>query len=104
MVHLKQNNKQTNISFHGDEIVSTVNLLKNIIGQPQHIQNDGTGKVNYMWDCFTHDNIPFTIYDWKLYKPIGDFDLIKFHIGAENLKDSNHAKSCLAKIFERYVR
>ena len=100
MIKLKKS--KSGCSFHGDEIATTVSLLKNILGEPQYNKNNGEGKVNYMWDCFTYDNVFFTIYDYKIYRPIGDFELIKFHIGAATEEDSKHAKKCLSAVFASY--
>jgi len=35
----------------------------------------------------------FTIYDWKMYRPIGDDEVIRFHIGADTDRIAFKAKN-----------
>lgn len=73
-------------SFHGDTILSTINKLTELFGEPYN-EGDKYDKVQYEW-ILKLDEIPFTIYDWKEYSDIFPDNRIRFHIGAENAKDS----------------
>ena len=91
---MKKTHKDTcGTSFHGDTIFISVEELINLLGEPQFQENDGNDKVNYYWDCETEDGELFTIYDWKEYRPISDFEQIEFHIGSFTKEISEKVKS-----------
>lgn len=87
-------------SFLGDTILTSINELKKINLYPTYEQNNGENKVNIFFDCETESGEPFTIYDWKLYRPIGLDEEILFHIGAFNQKASEQAKNELVEALQ----
>lgn len=87
-------------SFLGDTILTSINELKKINLYPTYEQNNGENKVNFEFDCETESGEPFTIYDWKLYRPIGLDEEILFHIGAFNQKASEQAKNALVEALQ----
>ena len=60
---MKQNNDGCGTSFHVSEIVTTVNKLKKVLGEPYYEENTGEEKVNFDWRM-EHDGIVFTIYEF----------------------------------------
>lgn len=83
-------------SYFSLDVRATVNQLKSKLGDPLFEDNDGSDKTNMEWNCLTKEGIPFTIYDYKLYQPIRNFDAyIDWHIGARNQKEAKIAKEAL---------
>jgi hypothetical protein len=78
--------KSTNgTSFQGHTVTCSVNDLIAILGEPQYRDNNGRDKTNYEWECMTDDeDVVFSIYDWKEYRPIAEDENIKWHIGAHS--------------------
>lgn len=87
-------------SFHNVTITSTINELMEILGEPSDMNNSGQDKVNVEWECETENGKPFTIYDWKEYRPIGYDELIEWHIGADNELQAINAKQELNKMLK----
>ena len=51
---MKKTNKTADgTSFFGVTIRSTINILTDALGHPQHYQNTGEDKVNVEWICET---------------------------------------------------
>jgi hypothetical protein len=84
-------------SYHMISIKSTLNLLRKVLGEPQYFDNTGEDKTNIDYVCETEDGNVFTIYDWKFYRPIGDDEVINFHIGAYTNHIAFEAKQELHK-------
>lgn len=98
---MKNTNKSTNgTSFFGETILTSINELKRVNVLPVCEQNDGQDKVNFEFELETELGEPFTIYDWKIYRPIGLDEMISFHIGSHTLKASEHAKEELIKALQ----
>jgi hypothetical protein len=96
---MKKTYKDTSgTSFHGTTILISVEELINLLGEPQFQENDGNDKVNFNWDCELETGEAFTIYDWKEYRPISDFEQIEFHIGAFSKQISENAKEELLTV------
>jgi len=90
---MKNTNKSTNgTSFFGETILTSINELKRINVLPVCEQNDGKDKVNFEFELETEAGYPFTIYDWKYYRPIEETELVNFHIGSHTLRASEQAK------------
>ena len=87
-------------SFLGDTILTSINDLKKIGIFPVCEQNSGNNKTNFDFDLETEKGEPFTIYDWKLYRPIGLDEKISFHIGAFTKEASERAKSELIEALQ----
>jgi hypothetical protein len=85
-------------SFHGTTIKTTVGRLKELFPNSYYEQNDGSDKCNYDFTLETSDGDVFTIYDWKIYNPIKDDELVNFHIGGFNLDTTIKAKNELLKM------
>lgn len=84
-------------SFHGHTINTSVGRLKELFPNSYYASNDGQDKSNYDW-TLEIDGEVFTIYDWKEYRPISDYELIEFHIGAKGGMTSAKAQEELKKI------
>ena len=84
-------------SFHGTTITTTVGKLKELFPNSYTSQNDGKDKTNYDFILEINDEV-FTIYDWKIYRPISDNESVSFHIGGHNANTTEMAKSELLKL------
>ena len=71
-------------SFHGSVIKCKVSDLRFILGIPRYEVNDGTDKVNFDWIMETESGDVFTVYDWKEYRPLGENEVIEWHIGGHS--------------------
>jgi hypothetical protein len=94
---MKQNNDGCGTSFHVSEIVTTVNKLKKVLGEPYYEENTGEEKVNFDWRM-EHDGIVFTIYDWKQYRPLDLDEEISFHIGGYSKESTEIIKLTLERL------
>lgn len=82
---MKQTDKSTSgTSFHNDSFTATVADLRSILGQPKFESNDGQDKTNFDWNMETEGGEPFTVYDWKYYRPLAEDELIEWHIGGKS--------------------
>lgn len=90
---MKRTNQQTyGTSFHSQTITTTVNKLKQVMGEPYQEQNNGQDKTNFDFKAETEAGDIFTVYDWKYYRPINEDEAINFHIGAMNQQVGEQAK------------
>lgn len=95
---MKNTTKSTcGTSFLSDTILTSIEQLEKINLFPNYEENDGEDKVNFEFDCETEQGEPFTIYDWKLYRPIERDEMIEFHIGTFTREASKRAKSELTE-------
>jgi len=69
-------------SFHNITIKTTLGRLRAAFGDPQCENNYGEDKSNIDYSLETSDGDVFTVYDWKHYRPIGEDEVVNFHIGA----------------------
>ena len=69
-------------SFHSITIKTTLGKLRAAFGDPQGDYNDGSDKSNIDYVLETSNGDVFTVYDWKNYRPIGEDEVLDFHIGA----------------------
>ena len=91
---MKQTFKEiSGTSFHDTVIGTTVHTLKQILGEPHYSGNDGEDKVNYEWDMETSNGDVFTVYDWKEYRPLDEYEIIEFHIGGMSKAITEQAKN-----------
>ena len=91
---MKKTNKSTcGTSFLGVTILTSINELEKINVFPVFEGNNGEDKTNFEFELETEKGEPFTIYDWKLYRPIEENEMINFHIGSFTLEASERAKS-----------
>lgn len=79
-------------SFHGHVIEATVRELRDIFGEPDYEQNDGSDKVNIEWSGVTADGEVFTVYDWKEYRSLSEHEVIEWHIGGHSMLATINAK------------
>ena len=94
---MKNTKKSTNgTSFFGHTVPATVNMLVNLIGPPDYVDNSGDDKTTHKWCCETDDGIVFILYDWKMYRPVSPEEIIYFHIGTFSESDSK-------KVFEEII-
>jgi len=82
-------------SFHGVTISATVAELTAAFGPATIEGNDGQDKVNYEW-CLQLDGEPFTIYDWKEYRPLHPTEVIEWHIGGKSQAQTSKACQAIA--------
>jgi hypothetical protein len=85
-------------SFHGTTIKTTAGKLKELFPNSYYEQNDGSDKCNYDFTLETSTGDVFTIYDWKMYRPIGDNEMVSFHIGGLNSTVTVQAKNELIEM------
>ena len=98
---MKKTNKDTSgTSFLGVTISTSIEQLEKINVIPICEQNDGEDKVNFEFEQETEQGEPFTIYDWKLYRPIERDEIINFHIGSFTLEASERAKNELLEALQ----
>ena len=69
-------------SFHSITIKTTLGRLRAAFGDTQCENNYGEDKSNIDYSLETSDGDVFTVYDWKHYRPIGEDEVLDFHIGA----------------------
>ena len=79
-------------SFHGTVIHASVNELKRALGEPTWGSNDGKDKVNFEWVRETDDGSVFTVYDYKEYRKLKLNEIIEWHIGGKNGRDTEQGK------------
>ena len=89
----KTNKSASGTSYHGIDIQTTLRRLIDTFGEPQSICNDGSDKTNIDYVLENSDGMVFTIYDWKMYRPIGMDEVLYFHIGAYDAGDAFKAKN-----------
>jgi len=82
------NQNSSGTSFHGTTVAATVTELKQIMGEPAWECNDGSDKTNYDWTMETNDGEVFTVYDWKYYRPLREDEIVNWHIGGFNGRDT----------------
>lgn len=87
-------------SFHDTVIVATPAELTAALGTPTFGDNDGQDKVNMEW-CLQLDGKPFTIYDWKEYKPLNMNNEYEWHIGGHNRTVTENALAALIKMLDK---
>ena len=99
----KNNNRQlTNgTSFHGVVIEATVQELRDIFGEPDYEQNDGSDKSNFDWSGVTSDGEVFTVYDWKEYRRLPEHEVIEWHIGGHSMLATINAKLELQQVLSQ---
>lgn len=86
----KQSHNRT--SFHGTYLQATVKDLKRVLGESDWGSNDGRDKVNFEWVRETDDGSVFTVYDYKEYRKLKLNEIIEWHIGGFNGRDTEQAK------------
>ena len=95
---MKRSNNTGGTSFHGVTLTTTPQQLIDALGEPQYFSNDGSDKTNMDYSLETEDEIAFTIYDWKEYRPLQMDETIEFHIGALDHSQSVEAKNEVLKL------
>ena len=100
-----ENNTQLNgTSFHGGIIKTTPNDLIKLaesIGAEYNSDNSGEDKTNFDFRFMTDDGIPFSVYDWKEYRPLSLSETIEFHIGTFSNSDSTTVVESLRKVLNK---
>ena len=89
---MKRSSKTAGTSFYNTTLNATPQELINALGKPQYFSNDGSDKTNMDYSLETESGIPFTIYDWKEYRPLHMDEKIEFHIGGFNGTQTEEAK------------
>ena len=97
MIH-KTKQTATGTSFHGITIKTTLGRLRAAFGDPQFENNDGEDKTNIDYVLETSNGDVFTVYDWKHYRPIGEDEVVDFHIGAYTIHIAFEAKQEMHKM------
>jgi hypothetical protein len=73
-----------------------VSDLRSILGEPRYQGNDGTDKVNFDWVMETESGDVFSVYDWKEYRPLGENEVIEWHVGGHSAKVTDQAVNEMA--------
>ena len=94
----KTKQTSTGTSFHGITIKTTLGRLRAAFGDPQFENNDGEDKTNIDYDLETSNGDVFTVYDWKHYRPIGEDEVVDFHIGAYTIHIAFEAEQEMHKM------
>jgi hypothetical protein len=72
-------------SFHGHVVQATIGELKAIFGEPDFQGDDfADNKLTHEWIFETAEGNVFTLYDWKEYRKIPEYEVIEWHIGAKS--------------------
>jgi len=79
-------------SFHDTVINCSVTTLKKVLGPPDYKGNDGTDKINFMWEMETDNGDVFTVHDWKEYRSLNENEVIEWHIGGFDKPTTEQAK------------
>ena len=80
----------TGTSYHGDFIETSFFNLTHLFGLPSI--NNCESKVNYEWELQTEGGIPFTLYDWKYYRPLLIEEIVEWNIGTDTKEHSKIIK------------
>jgi hypothetical protein len=97
---IKKTNKSLDgTSFHGATISATLADLQIILGAPNQT-SDQYDKVQNEWEMELEDGTVFSVYDWKEYRRYTDKELIEWHIGGMNLKDTFVAQDTLVEALD----
>lgn len=92
-------NKNTNLtSYHGYDIETTAEKLIALFPDSYFLENTGEDKTNIDFSLETEDGNVFTVYDWKMFRPISMTETIHFHIGSHSPAISAQAKNELETI------
>jgi len=70
-------------SFQNVVVTTSVANLTKIFGEPYN-NNTGEDKVNFEWEMETDEGNVFTIYDWKVGRPLSVDEPVEWHIGAKS--------------------
>ena len=98
---MKRSNNTGGTSFHGVTLTTTPQQLIDVLGEPDFFGNDGSDKTNMDYSLETENGIPFTIYDWKEYRPLQMDEKIKFHIGGFSYSQSVEAKNEVLRLINK---
>jgi hypothetical protein len=72
-------------SFHGHVVKATIGELKAIFGEPDFQGDDfADNKMTHEWIFESAEGSVFTLYDWKEYRKIPEYEVIEWHIGAKS--------------------
>ncbi len=85
-------------SFHGEVITTTANYLLSLFPMDNPDRGSSEDKVQFNWSLELADGTPFTIYDWKEYRPFDYDEPIEFHIGGHRSLDTIKARKALQEI------
>jgi hypothetical protein len=97
---IKKTNKSLDgTSFHGATISATLADLQIILGAPNHT-SDQYDKVQNEWEMELEDGTVFSVYDWKEYRRYADKELIEWHIGGMDQKDTFVAQDTLVEALD----
>ena len=97
---IKKTNKSLDCtSFHGATISATLADLQIILGAPNHM-SDHHDKVQNEWEMELEDGTVFSVYDWKEYRRYTDKELIEWHIGGMDQKDTFVAQDTLVEALD----
>lgn len=83
---MKSTNKSTSGTSFFDTVLSETpsNMIK-LLGKPHYTGGD---KTNMEWEMETSDGTVFTIYDWKNYGGISMDQVVEWHIGGFDRRDT----------------
>lgn len=77
--------------FYDYVLVASVDELISMFGEPTFHYECPWEKSQYYWILLCKDgekDIPFTIYDWKEFRPFGNAEIIMWHLGTRNEEES----------------
>ena len=98
---MKRSNNTSGTSFYGVTLTVTPQQLIDALGEPEYFSNDGSDKTNMDYSLETEDEIAFTIYDWKEYRPLQMDEKIEFHIGGFSYSQCVYAKNEVLRLINK---
>lgn len=94
-MEINKTNDVGSTSWFGSTLYASANQIAKALNiKPNYVNDD---KTQYEWDLI-YNNIPFTIYDWKLEDMLEPNDKINWHIGTNTGNDSKTITKILKEI------
>jgi len=98
----KTNASASGTSFHDVTVITSINALTSLLGEPSFTGDPIEDKVSVEWVCETQEGYVVTIYDWKEYRTLGKDEMVEFHIGGKNKFQTLEAKDELIDNIKTY--
>ena len=89
-------------SFQNVVVTTSVANLTKVFGAPND-NNTGEDKVNFEWDMQTDNGDVFTIYDFKVGRPLDLNEPVEWHIGARSRSIASDASYEIVRELGNYV-
>ena len=84
--------------FTGLVVKTSVKAIREILGDEVESSNDGQDKTNFDFVFELNYKTVFTMYDWKMYRPIELDEIVEFHVGTKENIDKYDVKLALERL------